>query len=229
MAKSWAETLAIPYLKRPVGFLGNASQRGNLVGLLVATRKGPQVETERGSFITIPVWQRFACGPLKKEKRTIWWKPWPFGLAAGSLTGPWALPRTQRLFLMLWDRRNSRGVEASPILYQMTRLGLRSYDEGDEDLLKALRRIEPVLGDTAAYLESLPPDSFDAVYFDPMFEHPVEGSSNMVPMRPAADHRPLTRSVIEKGTQGGPSCRRQGTKPTVLDRIGRPGNPRRPL
>jgi hypothetical protein len=86
----------------------------------------------------------------------------------------------------------------------MTRLGLRSYDEGDEDLLKALRRIEPVLGDTAAYLESLPPDSFDAVYFDPMFEHPVEGSSNMVPMRPAADHRPLTRSVIEKALKAAP-------------------------
>lgn len=59
-------------------------------------------------------------------------------------------------------------------------------------------------GDTAAYLESLPPDSFDAVYFDPMFEHPVEGSSNMVPMRPAADHRPLTRSVIEKALKAAP-------------------------
>ena len=164
MAKSWAETLAIPYLKRPRGVsLETLRKERNLVGLLVATRKGPQVETEEGILYYHP----------------------SISYAVGS-------------------EGTVVGVEASPILYQMTRLGLRSYDEGDEDLLKALRRIEPVLGDTAAYLESLPPDSFDAVYFDPMFEHPVEGSSNMVPMRPAADHRPLTRSVIEKALKAAP-------------------------
>lgn len=116
MAKSWAETLAIPYLKRPRGVsLETLRKERNLVGLLVATRKGPQVETEEGILYYHPSMATLRVRALKEGKRTIWWKPWPFGLAAGSLTGPWALPRTQRLFLMLWDpKEQSWGLRHLP-------------------------------------------------------------------------------------------------------------------
>ena len=198
MAKSWAETLAIPYLKRPRGVsLETLRKERNLVGLLVATEEGilyyhPSMATLRVRALkegkTDHLVEALA---LRPDSRVL---DGTLGLASDAAVISYAVGSEGTVV----------GVEASPILYQMTRLGLRSYDEGDEDLLKALRRIEPVLGDTAAYLESLPPDSFDAVYFDPMFEHPVEGSSNMVPMRPAADHRPLTRSVIEKALKAAP-------------------------
>lgn len=63
-AKSWAQTLALPYLKRPRGVsLETLRIERNLAGLLVATRKGPQVETEEGILFIIPAWQRSACGP----------------------------------------------------------------------------------------------------------------------------------------------------------------------
>ena len=204
MAKSWAETLAIPYLKRPRGVsLETLRKERNLVGLLVATRKGPQVETEEGILYYHPSMATLRVRALKEGKTDHLVEALALRPGSRVLDGTLGLASDAAVIsYAVGSEGTVVGVEASPILYQMTRLGLRSYDEGDEDLLKALRRIEPVLGDTAAYLESLPPDSFDAVYFDPMFEHPVEGSSNMVPMRPAADHRPLTLSVIEVRRDG---------------------------
>lgn len=69
MAKSWAETLAIPYLKRPRGVsLETLRKERNLVGLLVATRKGPQVETEEGILYYHPSMATLRVRALKEGK-----------------------------------------------------------------------------------------------------------------------------------------------------------------
>ena len=60
--------------------------------------------------------------------------------------------------------------------------GLQNYQAEDVDLNNAMRRIETVYAEADEYLYTLPADSFDVVYFDPMFRIPINASSNMEPL-----------------------------------------------
>ncbi|WP_054696971.1 class I SAM-dependent methyltransferase [Syntrophomonas palmitatica] len=46
------------------------------------------------------------------------------------------------------------------------------------------------------YLCHVPSNSFDVVYFDPMFRHPQHHSTAIKPLRQLADHRPLDEQSI---------------------------------
>lgn len=56
--------------------------------------------------------------------------------------------------------------------------------------------IELVHGDFRDILPQLPPNSFDVVYFDPMFAVPVIEASSLIPLRPLAQDQPLTPEDI---------------------------------
>ena len=43
----------------------------------------------------------------------------------------------------------------------------------------------------------MPADSFDVVYFDPMFRIPINASSNMEPLRPISCEKPLTEATVK--------------------------------
>jgi ubiquinone/menaquinone biosynthesis C-methylase UbiE len=48
------------------------------------------------------------------------------------------------------------------------------------------------------YLKLLPDNSFDIIYFDPMFRNPINKSSNLKPIRTLADMRSLTTESIKE-------------------------------
>jgi len=98
------------------------------------------------------------------------------------------------------------GVEASPLLAELTRHGLQTYRAAAETVTAALRRIQTVRGDHLAYLSEMPDKHFDVVYFDPVFERPVEASSAMVPLRPLADGRPLAEEAIQEARRVARRC-----------------------
>jgi len=88
------------------------------------------------------------------------------------------------------------GLEAVAVLAALVRWGMAHYDPGHDGLRAAMRRIEVVHADHEAYLPSLPPRSFDVVYFDPMFREPVHESAHMRPWRELACYKPLTPAAI---------------------------------
>ncbi|MBR6637072.1 MAG: class I SAM-dependent methyltransferase, partial [Phascolarctobacterium sp.] len=96
------------------------------------------------------------------------------------------------------------GVEASILLHFVVENGLRSYAAEDPDLTSALRRITTVRATAEEYLENCEADSFDVVYFDPMFRYPVQGSSAMEPLRPVAYEKPLNQRTIELALKAAP-------------------------
>lgn len=89
-------------------------------------------------------------------------------------------------------------LESEPALHAVVREGLRTYETGLPDVDAALRRIEAVRADHAAYLASLPENSVDIVYFDPMFRMPLHESSGLEPLRAVANPAPLTPHAIEE-------------------------------
>ncbi|WP_243276902.1 class I SAM-dependent methyltransferase [Desulfallas sp. Bu1-1] len=90
------------------------------------------------------------------------------------------------------------GLESSPVIAAIVRTGLQSnYKKVGRDVLEAMRRVKVKCADHGAVLAELPENSFDVVYFDPMFRLPRLKSSGINALRPLADHRPLTPEVIK--------------------------------
>ena len=52
--------------------------------------------------------------------------------------------------------------------------------------------------DALTYLKSLEDDSFDIVYFDPMFSEPIESSAGIMPMRKWAVYSSLDENTIKE-------------------------------
>ncbi|TYO97803.1 class I SAM-dependent methyltransferase [Desulfallas thermosapovorans] len=89
------------------------------------------------------------------------------------------------------------GLESSPIIASIVRAGLHSYKRAAKAIQEAMERIVVVNADHRTILDTMPPNSFDVVYFDPMFRRPVLKSSAINALRPLADTRLLIPEVID--------------------------------
>ncbi|MBQ9697661.1 MAG: hypothetical protein IJV46_03870, partial [Acidaminococcaceae bacterium] len=96
------------------------------------------------------------------------------------------------------------GLEASLPLWFLTSCGVAAYKGTIPALAQDLRRIEIVHAEAGAYLATIAADSFDAVYFDPMFRQPVRKSSEMTPLRPLAYSEPLSLQTVELALRAAP-------------------------
>lgn len=206
MAKKWAADLNVPYFIRPEkGTLKEMLAHNDIDALIVATNKGPQVFSCEGTLFFHP---GMAALRLKKlvqgEKdnfaealdlqRGMKVLDCTMGLAGDAIIASHICGNEGRIV----------ALEASiPIRFIVSR-GLQSYQDSDEQLVSAMRRIETIQTNAADYLKRMPDDSFDAVYFDPMFRHPVNSSASMVPLRPIAYDEPLEKDIIEQALRVAP-------------------------
>lgn len=94
------------------------------------------------------------------------------------------------------------GVESMPLIALVTRYGLQKLvDKGlpkYPELSAAASRIRILRSDHQSLLQNLPENSFDVVYFDPMFRVPKNMSSGIRPLREFADSRPLRVDSIKE-------------------------------
>jgi len=95
------------------------------------------------------------------------------------------------------------GIESSPIISTLVEMGLKSYEQqGKKKVVEAMRRVRVLNAEHGQYLTHLAPNSFDVVYFDPMFRKAKLGAHCPVDrLRPLADHSPLERVNIELALQ----------------------------
>jgi len=89
------------------------------------------------------------------------------------------------------------GLESSPVIATIVRRGLKNYQRIEEDLTAAMQRIEVIKTTHKEYLASLPPHSFDVVYFDPMFRVPMRNSPSIDALRAIANSDPVDLETIE--------------------------------
>ena len=89
-------------------------------------------------------------------------------------------------------------LEVNPLIAEVVRHGLKNFSEDSPHILQAMRRVEVVCVDCENFLKTCAENSFDAVYFDPMFRRPIKKSSGLNPIRPLADARPLTEEIIRE-------------------------------
>ncbi len=205
-ARAWAKGFGVPYLRRGrSGSLEELCAKFGLTALLVATKLGPHVFTEEGRFFFHPSMadlrlKHIAAGESDHLVQALALKPGAkvldctLGLASDALVASYAVGAQGKVV----------GVEASPLLAFTVARGLQQYASGNAEVDAAMRRIKVIRAKAEDYLKILPQDSFDAVYFDPMFRFGVKTSANMKPLRPIAYEKEITLSVLELALKAAP-------------------------
>ena len=89
-------------------------------------------------------------------------------------------------------------LEKNPVLAEIVRHGMKNFSDDNEKVLNAMRRVEIITADYLEFLKSAKTNSFDAVYFDPMFRRPINKSSGINPIRPVADKNPVSIEAIQE-------------------------------
>lgn len=222
LAQTWAEKFGVKYVERgSKGSLDFLLAQEQVEALLVATNKGPQVYSASGTFFFHPSMAVLRVQRLKKHesdhfitalalKEGMKVLDCTMGLASDAVVASFITGTTGVVC----------AVEASPLLQFVVSEGLQKYQAEDIDLNNAMRRIKTVYAEAEAYLQTLPADSFDVVYFDPMFRVPVNGSSNMEPLRPLSWEKPLNVATVEAALRVAPCVviKERGQK--VLEALG---------
>lgn len=88
------------------------------------------------------------------------------------------------------------GLESELVIATIAKDGLENQSYSDKDLNDAMRRIEIENIDHLEKLKSLPDNSYDIVYFDPMFKKGLKKSVSINPLRCVANKKSLEKEVI---------------------------------
>ena len=89
-------------------------------------------------------------------------------------------------------------LEVNPYLAAIVEHGLQNFVDDNDNVVKAMRRINVINADYLGFLKGAADKSFDVVYFDPMFRHPLDRSTALNPLRDIADHRAVTSDAISE-------------------------------
>ena len=90
------------------------------------------------------------------------------------------------------------GIESSQYIHYLVSKGLQSYQTGQVMLDKALRSIQTIHQDNLSFLKSQKNNSFDIIYFDPMFSKQIEESRNLIGLNGLANPSRLTKELMRE-------------------------------
>ncbi|MFD4706180.1 class I SAM-dependent methyltransferase [Gottfriedia sp. NPDC058432] len=96
------------------------------------------------------------------------------------------------------DQGKVLGLEKNQIIAYLTKNGLKTNKQNIIDWSNIINKIEVKNIDYKTYLKTLPDQSFDIVYFDPMFEKNIEASSGIAALKNLASYDDLTYEVINE-------------------------------
>ncbi len=115
------------------------------------------------------------------------------------------------------------GIEAVPELGVVVRAGLQTVQTKLPALNRAMRRVRVVhLGSHVDYLQHLPDNAYDIVYFDPFFETVLTQSESFAPLRVFGSHSRLSAETLADAVRVARRCVVVKTARTddVLARLG---------
>ena len=91
------------------------------------------------------------------------------------------------------------GIEKSELLSFIVSDGLQHFIyDLDSQFEQAMRRIKLCTGDHQELLQKIANETYDVVYFDPMFQNPIEASKGIQPLRYISSYDALTEISIQE-------------------------------
>ncbi|MBP2649351.1 MAG: hypothetical protein H6Q74_176 [Firmicutes bacterium] len=198
-ASELAQKLAAPLVKREKNSLETISNDYATANILVVTKTGPVVHTPDGQYFFHINMAELRINNLINGKHDHMVAA--LGITAGDRVLDCTLGLGSDAIVVSYVVGKTGlvvGMETTPLIATVTALGLQQYNASSIEVTSAMRRITVETADYNDYLDLLPDNSFDVVYFDPMFRIPVYSSSNLKPLRTLADHRPLSLAAVTK-------------------------------
>ena len=196
-AKAAAERLVIPFVDRKKASLADLRASYGVDNILIAKKGLLYLDTPEGELFFHPNMSQLRVKNLRLGQsdhmvEAMGIKPGmkvldcTMGFGADSIVASFAAG----------DNGSVTGVEVSPLIAEVVGYGLSHFLAGNYEMHAALRRIKVVNADYLDFLKRQPDKSFDSIYFDPMFRHPLTDSKNINPLRSVADHRPLSEEAV---------------------------------
>ena len=96
------------------------------------------------------------------------------------------------------DGGSVTALEVNPYLAVVVKYGMETFTGDNNNVIQAMRRVNVINVDYMDFLRNATDNSFDVVYFDPMFRHPLERSAALNPLREVADHRAVSYEAVEQ-------------------------------
>ncbi len=125
------------------------------------------------------------------------------GLGADAIVASYFTPRGKVV-----------GVESSTAVSFIVKWGMRLYESNMLWLQETIQRIQVINQEHTQYLKDMEDNSFDIVYFDPMFRIPLMKSQAISPLREAANSAPLSEEAVAQ------ACRVARRKVVIKERKG---------
>jgi hypothetical protein len=201
-AREWAAELSLPYIPRAKEPVAEILAAHGLDGIILATVRGPELHSSGGRLFFHQGMSRLRIENIRKGRgdrliEAMALTPGlsvldcTLGLAADAAVASWVTGGAGTVV----------GLEATEPLAFVVAAGLKNYESKDRELTDALRRVRVVAADAAAYLAAAWDKSFDIVYLDPMFAHPLPDSCNMLPLRPLAARLSLDERLLNEAAR----------------------------
>ncbi|MFE8702130.1 class I SAM-dependent methyltransferase [Cytobacillus sp. FJAT-54145] len=90
------------------------------------------------------------------------------------------------------------GVEGNEYLSYLVKVGLKQWDSGISAMNEAMNRIQVEHGNSLNMLKTMKDNSFDCVYFDPMFEENIVESDGIKGLTNLALYEEITEEYINE-------------------------------
>jgi len=199
LAKETAKKLDLKYVRRGNESLDDLRSKYNVEFILVAKNNSLVLDTAEGEFFFHPNMAHLRIKNLRLGKKDNMVTAMgldegmsvldcTLGFGADAIVSSYAVGETGKV----------TGIEYSPLIAEVVSYGLSHALGENYDIHRAMRGIEVKQGDYLNYLKRSADKSFDVVYFDPMFRHPLKESCNFNPLRIVANHNPVTLEAIKE-------------------------------
>lgn len=216
LARDIAARLGVPFVPRERYSLAVLKEKYGDCDVIVAAAKGPVIHTAAGEYFFHISMAELRIKNLINGKHDHMVNA--MGLRAGMSVLDCTLGLATDAIVASYVAGAAgavTGLESSPAIALVTGYGLQHFSvDSDVDITDSLRRIQVKNAAYDQYLAALADDSFDIVYFDPMFRNPLYKSSNVNPIRTLANRNPLTPAAIQQ------ACRVARQKVVVKEAAG---------
>ncbi|MFS0823058.1 class I SAM-dependent methyltransferase [Bacillus sp. 1P02SD] len=199
LAKNVAAELAVPFLRRNKQSIHKLQEQTE-DDILVVGKNRIEIHPRDGDN---PLFFH-PNSAMFRMKRIIKGEHDPFIQASGLANGNTILDCTLGLgsdsivaSLVVGETGKVVSLEGNKYLYYLLKGGLKSWETVYSVMNEAMARIEVQHVKFERFLASCPTNSFDVVYFDPMFEETIEESEGIKGLRNFAIYSTLTPEVIE--------------------------------
>ena len=227
-ARQIASELGVPFVARNDMPVEQLLQKLNTESMLVVSQKKISYVSKGTEFFFHPGLARLRIKEIKNGKTDQMIKAMSLERGNSVLDCTMGLGTDAIVAsFVAGEKGKVTALESSKVISFLVRRGLLVYPETEEDIARAMRRVEVINVSSKEYLSQLPSRSFDVIYFDPMFRSPRNCSPAMNAMRPLAVMSPVdqeminlaknaaARRVVVKERRGSPEFERLGFKKII--------------